>query len=92
VLGGLGSGFGSVAGALVVASIPAVLGRYANSLPLLAEAGSDGVTPGVAARFLYGAAIVAILLFEPRGLAGLGAALTARRRTRRRPGPVPTEE
>jgi branched-chain amino acid transport system permease protein len=92
VLGGLGSGFGSVAGALVVASIPAVLGRYANSLPLLAEAGSGGITPGIAARFLYGTAIVAILLFEPRGLAGFGAAVTARWRARHRPGPVPTEE
>jgi branched-chain amino acid transport system permease protein len=31
-----------------------------------------GVTAGVAARFCYGAAIVALLLVEPGGLAALG--------------------
>jgi branched-chain amino acid transport system permease protein len=37
-----------------------------------------GGTAGVAARFCYGAAIVAVLLIEPGGLAALG------RRARRR--------
>jgi branched-chain amino acid transport system permease protein len=91
VLGGLGSGFGTLAGAFVVASIPAILGRYSNSLPLIAQPGSGGITAGIASRLIYGTAIVVILLFEPRGLAGLGAALTGARR-RRPPRVPPTAE
>ena len=40
--------------------------------------GEGGLAAGEAARFLYGAAIVLVILFEPAGLAGLG------RRFRRR--------
>ena len=95
VIGGLGSVGGAVLGAVFVSLLPRVLEKYSDSLPLLAEAGEDGVTPSQAARFAYGAAIIAVLLYLPGGLAGLRRRL-ARSRSRRRgrsdaepPGPAP---
>jgi branched-chain amino acid transport system permease protein len=72
VIGGLGSIGGAVLGAVFVSLLPRVLEKYSDSLPLLAQPGEDGVTPSQAARFLYGAAIIAVLLYLPGGLAGLG--------------------
>ncbi|WP_235583150.1 branched-chain amino acid ABC transporter permease [Kitasatospora sp. Root107] len=78
VIGGLGSVGGAAAAAVLVTLLPQVLTGYADDLPLLARAGSGaaGPTPGEAARYLYGAAIVLVLTLAPQGLAGL---------TRRRP-------
>jgi branched-chain amino acid transport system permease protein len=42
--------------------------------------GGGGLAAGEAANYLYGLAIVLVILFEPGGLAGIG------RRLRRRPG------
>jgi branched-chain amino acid transport system permease protein len=83
VLGGLGSMGGAVLGAVVVSALPLVFQQYADSLPLVSAPGEGGVSAGLAARFLYGAFVVLIVLFEPAGLAGLA------RRFRRRPRPEP---
>jgi branched-chain amino acid transport system permease protein len=79
VLGGLGSIWGAVAGALLVSMLPRVLDFYAGSLPLVAEPGAEGIGPTEMSRLLYGAAIVLVLLFAPRGLAGAVARLRRRR-------------
>jgi branched-chain amino acid transport system permease protein len=71
VIGGLGSVRGAVLGAIFVSALPKVLDHYSDSLPLLADAGSGGVDPAQAARFAYGAAIVAVLLFAPGGIGAL---------------------
>jgi branched-chain amino acid transport system permease protein len=72
VIGGLGSAGGAIAGACFVSALPAVLQRYSSDLPFLsANPTEGGLTSGVAARFLFGGAIVAVLLFEPDGLAGI---------------------
>jgi branched-chain amino acid transport system permease protein len=71
VIGGLGSVGGAVVGAVVVTALPQVLLHYADRLPLVAAPGSDGLQPGDAARFLYGAAVVLVLIFASDGLAGL---------------------
>ncbi|MGZ4245342.1 MAG: branched-chain amino acid ABC transporter permease [Solirubrobacteraceae bacterium] len=71
VIGGLGSVGGAVLGAVIVTALPQVLLHYAGSLPLVAAPGSGGLQSGDAARFLYGAAVVAVLIYAPRGLAGL---------------------
>ncbi|MFE2869041.1 branched-chain amino acid ABC transporter permease [Embleya sp. NPDC059259] len=83
VIGGLGSVTGAVVGAAFVTVLPQVLSKYADTLPLVVAPGSpdSGVGPGEAARYLYGAAIVLVLLFAPGGLVGL---------LRGRPGGVPT--
>ncbi|MQY07714.1 branched-chain amino acid ABC transporter permease [Actinomadura macrotermitis] len=71
VIGGLGSVGGAVAGAAFVTLLPQLLARYSGDLPLVAAPGADGISPAVAARYLYGAAVVAVVLFLPTGLSGL---------------------
>lgn len=76
VIGGLGSVRGAVLGAFFVSMLPQVLDHYSDSLPFLATSGSGGgVEPAMAARFAFGAAIVAILVFAPGGLGALGQRL-----------------
>ena len=89
VLGGLGSVNGAVLGALFVSALPLVFQRYADLIPFVGERGEGGLAAGEAARFLFGLAIVLVILFEPAGLAGIANRLTGR--TRRRPGGSVTE-
>ncbi|MCF2529969.1 branched-chain amino acid ABC transporter permease [Yinghuangia sp. KLBMP8922] len=85
VIGGLGSVGGAVAGAVFVTVLPQLFAHYAASLPLVVESGGDGVGPTEAARYLYGAAIVLVLLFSPGGLAGLVRRVRTPRTTPRTP-------
>jgi len=71
VLGGLGSVVGSVLGAVFVSALPLVLQQHAGSLPLIVDPGQSGIVASQAAAFLYGAAIVLVVVWEPGGLAGL---------------------
>jgi branched-chain amino acid transport system permease protein len=87
VLGGLGSIGGAIAGAVLVTALPQILDHYAGSLPLVVEPGGDGLQPSDAARFMYGAAVVAVLIFAPSGLAGLTRG-RLRRPSRAQPPPV----
>jgi branched-chain amino acid transport system permease protein len=75
VIGGAGSVGGAALGALFVTALPLVLNHYSGSLPLLAEPGTGGVGAAEFSRFIYGAAIVAVLLFARDGLAGLARRL-----------------
>jgi branched-chain amino acid transport system permease protein len=75
VIGGLGSMGGSILGAVLVSSLPSVLSKYSNRIPGLAQTGSGGVDAGIASTFLYGAAVIVLVLFEPGGLAALGQRL-----------------
>ena len=79
VLGGLGSVGGAALGALFVAAVPLIFQRYADSIPFVSEVGEGGVAAGEGARFLFGLAIILVILFEPGGLAGLA------RRFKRKP-------
>jgi branched-chain amino acid transport system permease protein len=71
VLGGLGSVGGAALGALFVTALPLALQQYADVLPLVSGAGEGGLSASLAARFLYGAAIILVVMFEPAGLAGI---------------------
>ncbi|MEU7576897.1 branched-chain amino acid ABC transporter permease [Streptomyces sp. NPDC041068] len=86
VIGGLGSVAGAVAGAALVSLLPQLLTRYSDALPFVSAPGTGGVSPGEASRYLYGAAVVAVVLFLPGGLVRIAA-----RRNRPRPG-TPGEE
>jgi len=81
VLGGLGSIPGAALGAIFVSVLPRALDHYSASLPLVSDAAGGGLQASQAARLIYGAAIIAVLIYLPGGLAGLG------RRVRRRPVP-----
>lgn len=80
VLGGLGSVGGAVLGALFVTALPLLFQKYADVIPFVTSTGGSGLAAGEAANYLYGLAIVVVVLFEPGGLAGIG------HRLRRRPG------
>jgi branched-chain amino acid transport system permease protein len=75
VLGGLGSIAGAAAGAVFVVTLPLVLTQYSSALPFLATPGSGGLDGATLARLLYGAAIIAVLLFLRGGLAGAASRL-----------------
>ena len=66
VIGGLGSIGGAVAGAAVVTATPVLLQDYTGVLPFLAEPGSGGVTASHAARYLFGLAVIAVILARSR--------------------------
>jgi branched-chain amino acid transport system permease protein len=70
VVGGLGSIGGAIAGAVLISALPQILNHYSESLPLVAEPGSSGLQAAQAARLLYGAAVIAVLIYAPNGLAG----------------------
>jgi branched-chain amino acid transport system permease protein len=70
VLGGLGSVGGAALGAFFVIAMPLVFQRYADVIPFVGGARESGLAAGEAARFLFGAAIILVILFEPAGLAG----------------------
>lgn len=88
VIGGLGSVSGAVVGAVFVSLLPQLLTRYSDALPLVSDPGTGGIAPGEAARYLYGAAVVAVVLFLPGGLVRVAARL----RVRPRPGALAGEE
>ena len=80
IVGGIGSTWGAVLGAVFVTGLPAVLDHYSDSLPFLQHsAGSGGIAVGDATNLLYGVLIVVFLVVEPRGLIGLVARALARR-------------
>ncbi|WP_055508166.1 branched-chain amino acid ABC transporter permease [Streptomyces aurantiacus] len=82
VIGGLGSVSGAVIGAVFVSVLPQLLTRYSDALPLVSAPGTGGIAPGEASRYLYGAAVVAVVLFLPGGLVRVAAG----RRFRTDPG------
>ena len=88
VLGGLGSVNGAVLGAIFVSALPLVFQRYADIIPFVGGQGGGGLAAGEAARFLFGAAIILVILFEPAGLAGIANRITGRGRVRRPGGSV----
>jgi branched-chain amino acid transport system permease protein len=75
IIGGLGSVPGAVVGAVVVYGTQQVLTLYAGELglgDLLA-----GVSPTVVSLYVYGLAVIVVVLFEPGGLAAIGRRLAA---------------
>lgn len=89
VLGGLGSVGGAALGAAFVSALPLVFQRYADVVPFVSAPGQGGIAAGEAARYLFGAAIVLVILFEPGGLAGFARRLSRPGRGPRA-GPTPT--
>lgn len=72
VIGGLGSVVGSCLGAVFVIGLPLIMQEYAAGLPLITETGStSGISAATASTYLFGISIIACLILEPRGLAGL---------------------
>ena len=73
IVGGLGTIFGSILGAIFVGALPALIDEYSSVIPGVAtEAGGDGFISVFALnQAIFGLLIVLFLVFEPRGLAGI---------------------
>lgn len=84
IIGGLGSVPGAVVGALIVHGLPQALTLFSGDLGWFSETGGGGLTPILVSSFIYGAAIVIVVLFEPGGLAAIGRRLTGLFRARPR--------
>jgi branched-chain amino acid transport system permease protein len=72
VVGGLGSVFGSILGAVVITLLPNYASEISKAAPWA----------------IYGAVLIAFMIFLPTGLAGLGRRLRARRPSAPRPAAV----
>lgn len=81
VIGGLGSVTGAVVGATFVFAIPQLLNQYSASIPFLAAIGSSGdLGAGSTARYVYGLAVIVVILAAPGGLADIARRRSAQRR------------
>ncbi|RZS32739.1 amino acid/amide ABC transporter membrane protein 2 (HAAT family) [Herbihabitans rhizosphaerae] len=73
IVGGLGTIFGSVLGAIFVGALPALIDRYSEYLPgVQTGVGGEGFISVFALnQAIFGLLIVLFLVLEPRGLAGI---------------------
>lgn len=78
IIGGLGSVPGAVAGAVIVNGLPQVLALYSTQLGWFSDTGGEALTPILVSSFVYGAAIILVVLFEPGGLAAIGRRIAGR--------------
>jgi branched-chain amino acid transport system permease protein len=84
IVGGIGTVYGPVLGAAVVFALPNII----QNLPFVGQGGR--VSPGDISSIAYGVLIMAFLVTEPRGLAGLGDRITSLARFRRSPAATET--
>lgn len=79
ILGGVGTVFGSVLGAIVIGSIPFLIKDYSDMIPLVTWeiGGKPLLDVPLLEQVLYGLLIIAFLLIEPRGLAAVWLRLKA---------------
>ncbi|MEC3979783.1 branched-chain amino acid ABC transporter permease [Amycolatopsis sp. H20-H5] len=90
IIGGLGSVPGAVVGALIVNGLPQILSLYSADLGWFSGTGDGALTPILISSFVYGAAIILVVLFEPGGLAAIGRRISRRAgRSRRSPSASP---
>lgn len=79
ILGGVGTVFGGVLGALVVGSLPFLIKLYADRIFLTTweVGGQPFLSAALLEQILYGLLIILALLIEPRGLAAVWLRLKA---------------
>ncbi len=78
IIGGLGSVPGAVIGAILVYGLQQFFLLGANQFGWFADAQFGGLSAVILAAFIYGLAIVLVVLFEPGGAAAIGRRLLAR--------------
>lgn len=82
IVGGVGTVYGSIAGAFFVVLVPRVVEGLSPAIPFVSHsAGGSGVSVFVLNQLLFGVLIVLFLVFEPLGLAGIWARLRTYVRT-----------
>jgi branched-chain amino acid transport system permease protein len=72
VVGGIGTIYGSILGALLVGALPRIIDEFADSFPFVtSDPGKTGFTKGALSTAIYALLIIVFLVLEPRGLAGI---------------------
>jgi branched-chain amino acid transport system permease protein len=76
VVGGIGTMYGPILGAVLVGALPKLIDQYATSLPLVSgivvtDPSKSGLSKGALSTIIYALLIIVFLVFEPRGLAGI---------------------
>ncbi len=72
IVGGVGTVFGAVVGALFIAGAPLMIEEYSSSIPLVSFLTKEtDLTIATLNQLLFGVVIILFLMLEPRGLAGL---------------------
>ena len=72
IVGGVGTIFGSVIGAIFVGGVPQVINAFKAHIPFVAQGASgSGLTVFQLNQAIYGSLIVVFLILEPRGLAAV---------------------
>jgi branched-chain amino acid transport system permease protein len=73
IVGGVGTIFGSILGALFLGGLPALIEKYSGSIPGVQTSAGDSGFISVFSfnQAIFGLLIVAFLVFEPRGLAAI---------------------
>ncbi|HSL58314.1 MAG TPA: branched-chain amino acid ABC transporter permease [Acidimicrobiales bacterium] len=79
VVGGVGTTFGPILGAIFITAIPRVIETYSDILPFVkTDSGSGGIiTVFSLNQAIFGLLIIVFLVFEPRGLAAIWLRLRA---------------
>lgn len=82
IVGGIGTVYGSIAGAFFVVLMPRLVESLSPAIPFVSHtATGSGLTVFVLNQLLFGFLIVLFLVFEPLGLAGIWARLRTYLRT-----------
>jgi branched-chain amino acid transport system permease protein len=72
VVGGIGTIYGSILGAILVGALPRIIDEFADSFPFVTDDPSkSGFTKGALSTTIYAVLIIVFLVLEPRGLAGI---------------------
>lgn len=88
VVGGMGSLWGPLLGALFVTGLQSLLQNVSGALPFLAGgARTAGIPVSDASAIVYGLLLIVFLLTEPAGLVGLGRRIARLHRAQAPPGP-----
>ena len=73
IVGGIGTIFGAIVGAVFLGGMPGLIDRYSDSIPFVATSATDDGFISVFSlnQAIFGLLIVLFLVFEPRGLAAV---------------------
>jgi branched-chain amino acid transport system permease protein len=73
IVGGIGTIFGAVVGAVFLGGMPGLIDRYSESIPFVATSATDDGFISVFSlnQAIFGLLIVLFLVFEPRGIAAV---------------------
>jgi branched-chain amino acid transport system permease protein len=85
IIGGLGSVPGAVVGGALVFGLQQLFVLGSNQFGWFADAQFGGFSAIVLSAFVYGAAIVLVVMFEPGGLAAIGRRISSAARGRTTP-------